>query len=106
MSGGRLILGVGSGAADDPVFTVVGTPMTAPERAAKLDEGLQILIALWTGTAVRHHGRCYRIDGLQPPGGKASLAAWGEGCCGRRRSRSVSSGKCMIQCSQTAAPSR
>jgi alkanesulfonate monooxygenase SsuD/methylene tetrahydromethanopterin reductase-like flavin-dependent oxidoreductase (luciferase family) len=67
LSGGRLILGAGSGAGDDPVFAAVGTPMTAPERAAALDEGLQILTALWTGTAVRHHGRCYRIDGLTLP---------------------------------------
>ena len=67
LSGGRLILGVGSGAADDPVFTTVGTPMTAPERAARLDEGLHILTALWTGTVVHHHGPCYRIDGLQLP---------------------------------------
>jgi alkanesulfonate monooxygenase SsuD/methylene tetrahydromethanopterin reductase-like flavin-dependent oxidoreductase (luciferase family) len=67
LSGGRLILGVGSGAADDPVFTTVATPMTAPERAARLDEGLHILTALWTGTAVHHHGRCYRMDGLKLP---------------------------------------
>ena len=67
LSAGRLILGAGSGAADDPVFTAVGTPMTAPERAARLDEGLHILTALWTGTAVRHRGRCYRIDGLKMP---------------------------------------
>jgi alkanesulfonate monooxygenase SsuD/methylene tetrahydromethanopterin reductase-like flavin-dependent oxidoreductase (luciferase family) len=67
LSGGRLILGVGSGAADDPVFTAVGTPTTAIERAAQLDEGLQILTALWTGTAMHHHGRWNRIDGLQLP---------------------------------------
>jgi alkanesulfonate monooxygenase SsuD/methylene tetrahydromethanopterin reductase-like flavin-dependent oxidoreductase (luciferase family) len=67
LSAGRLVLGVGSGAADDLVSTAVGTPMTAPERAARLDEGLQILTALWTGTAVHHHGRRYRIDGLKLP---------------------------------------
>jgi alkanesulfonate monooxygenase SsuD/methylene tetrahydromethanopterin reductase-like flavin-dependent oxidoreductase (luciferase family) len=37
LSGGRLILGVGSGAADDPVFNKVGSPMTAAQRAARLD---------------------------------------------------------------------
>ena len=42
LSGGRLILGVGSGAADDPVFTTAGTPTTATERAAQLDEGLHV----------------------------------------------------------------
>jgi alkanesulfonate monooxygenase SsuD/methylene tetrahydromethanopterin reductase-like flavin-dependent oxidoreductase (luciferase family) len=65
LSGGRLILGIGSGAADDPAFTTVGTPMTAPGRAAQLDEGAQVLTALWTGTPVHHHGRYYHIDGLQ-----------------------------------------
>jgi hypothetical protein len=49
------------------VFTTAGTPTTAAERAARLDEGLHVLTALWTGTAVHHHGRCYRIDGLQLP---------------------------------------
>jgi alkanesulfonate monooxygenase SsuD/methylene tetrahydromethanopterin reductase-like flavin-dependent oxidoreductase (luciferase family) len=67
LSGGRLILGVGSGAADDPVFTTTGTPTTATERAAQLDEGLHVLTALWTGTTVHHHGPCYRIDGLHLP---------------------------------------
>jgi alkanesulfonate monooxygenase SsuD/methylene tetrahydromethanopterin reductase-like flavin-dependent oxidoreductase (luciferase family) len=67
LSGGRLILGVGSGAADDPALTAVGTPTTAPDRAAQLDEGLDVLTALWTGTAVHHQGRWNRIDGLQLP---------------------------------------
>jgi alkanesulfonate monooxygenase SsuD/methylene tetrahydromethanopterin reductase-like flavin-dependent oxidoreductase (luciferase family) len=65
LSRGRLILGVGSGAADDPAFSTVGSPMTAPDRAARLDEGLQVLAALWAGTPVHHHGRYYHIDGLQ-----------------------------------------
>jgi alkanesulfonate monooxygenase SsuD/methylene tetrahydromethanopterin reductase-like flavin-dependent oxidoreductase (luciferase family) len=52
-----------SGAADEPAFTAAGTPMRVPERAARLDEGLHVLTALWTGTPVRHHGRYYRLDG-------------------------------------------
>lgn len=62
-----MTFGIGSEAADDPVFTAVGTPMTAPGRAAQLDEGLEVLTALWTGTAVHYQGRHYRIDGLQLP---------------------------------------
>lgn len=65
LSGGRLILGVGSGAADDPASTAVGPPVSAAERAAQLDEGLRVLAALWTGEVVRHNGRYYRVDGLQ-----------------------------------------
>ena len=67
LSGGRLILGAGSGAADDPAFTATGTPISAAEGAARLDEGLQILTALWTGTPVRYHGRYYHLDGLHLP---------------------------------------
>jgi alkanesulfonate monooxygenase SsuD/methylene tetrahydromethanopterin reductase-like flavin-dependent oxidoreductase (luciferase family) len=67
LSGGRLILGAGSGAADDPAFTAAGKPMSTRERAARLDEGLQVLTALWTGQPVHHHGCHYRLDGLQLP---------------------------------------
>jgi alkanesulfonate monooxygenase SsuD/methylene tetrahydromethanopterin reductase-like flavin-dependent oxidoreductase (luciferase family) len=67
LSGGRLILGVGSGATDDPGFTATGTPMSAPERAARLDEGLEILTSLWTGTPADHHGRYYHLNGLRLP---------------------------------------
>jgi alkanesulfonate monooxygenase SsuD/methylene tetrahydromethanopterin reductase-like flavin-dependent oxidoreductase (luciferase family) len=105
LSGGRLILGVGSGAADDPAFATVGSPVTASERAARLDEGLQVLTALWTGTAVHHQGRYYLIDGLQlaatpvqqpripiwvggdlrRPGVRRRLAQWDGACAYRER---------------------
>jgi len=105
LSGGRLILGVGSGAADDLAVTALGSPVTAPERAAQLDEGLQVLTALWTGKAVQHHGRYYRIDGLhlaatptqQPripiwvggdlrrPGVRRRLTQWDGACVYRER---------------------
>jgi alkanesulfonate monooxygenase SsuD/methylene tetrahydromethanopterin reductase-like flavin-dependent oxidoreductase (luciferase family) len=65
LSGGRLILGAGSGASDDPALTAVGPLMSAPERAARLDEGLQLLAALWTGAPVDHHGKHYQVDGLR-----------------------------------------
>jgi alkanesulfonate monooxygenase SsuD/methylene tetrahydromethanopterin reductase-like flavin-dependent oxidoreductase (luciferase family) len=105
LSGGRLILGVGSGAADDPAFTTLGSPAAAPERAAQLDEGLQVLTALWTGKPVHHHGRYYRIDGLQlnatpiqqpripiwvggdlrQPGVRRRLTRWDGACAYRER---------------------
>ena len=90
LSGGRLILGVGSGAADDPALTAVGTPTTAPDRAAQLDEGLEVLTALWTGTAVHHHGRWNRIDGLQLPATPVQqprIPIWVGGDLGRPRVR-------------------
>ena len=105
LSGGRLILGVGSGAADDDAFTAVGLPATAPERADQLDEGLRVLTALWTGAVVDHHGRYHRIDGLrlaatpmqQPripiwvggdlrrPGVRHRLTQWDGACAYRER---------------------
>jgi alkanesulfonate monooxygenase SsuD/methylene tetrahydromethanopterin reductase-like flavin-dependent oxidoreductase (luciferase family) len=105
LSGGRLILGVGSGAGDDPGLAAVGPSMSARERAARLDEALQVLTALWTGTRVGHHGRHYQLDGLrlaavpvqQPripiwiggdlrrPGVRRRLAQWDGACVYRER---------------------
>jgi alkanesulfonate monooxygenase SsuD/methylene tetrahydromethanopterin reductase-like flavin-dependent oxidoreductase (luciferase family) len=67
LSGGRLILGAGSGAADDPAFTTAGEPMSTRERAARLDEGLRLVTALWTGEPFHSSGPYYRLDGLQLP---------------------------------------
>jgi hypothetical protein len=36
------LLGAGSGAADDPAFTTAAEPMSAQERAARLDEALEL----------------------------------------------------------------
>lgn len=67
LSGGRLILGIGSGADDDPGIVAVGAAMDARTRSAQLDEGLRVLTALWKGRPVHHHGAHYRIDGLRLP---------------------------------------
>jgi len=87
LSGGRLILGVGSAAGDDPALAAVGPPMSVPERAARLDEGLQVLTALWTGTRVVHHGRYYQLDGLRlaaVPVQRPRIPIWIGGELGRR----------------------
>ncbi|WBQ06638.1 LLM class flavin-dependent oxidoreductase [Kribbella sp. CA-293567] len=60
LSGGRLILGVGLGDPSDPFLT-----SSPRELAEKLDESLEIIDALWTGEAVQHQGRHYRLDGAQ-----------------------------------------
>jgi alkanesulfonate monooxygenase SsuD/methylene tetrahydromethanopterin reductase-like flavin-dependent oxidoreductase (luciferase family) len=65
LSGGRLILGAGAGDVGDTGIATVGEPVNARVRAELLDEGLAILDALWTGEAVHHHGKHYRIDGLR-----------------------------------------
>jgi alkanesulfonate monooxygenase SsuD/methylene tetrahydromethanopterin reductase-like flavin-dependent oxidoreductase (luciferase family) len=100
LSGGRLILGVGSGDVNDPGFSATGEPLDPVTRAQRLDEGLEIVTRLWAGETVTFHGRHYRVDGLrlspvpvqEPripvwvggdwmlPGVRARVARW-DGCC-------------------------
>jgi len=56
---------VGAGDSGDPVLDRTGDPVDPAARAARLDEGLEIICALWSGTAVQHVGRHYRLDGLR-----------------------------------------
>jgi alkanesulfonate monooxygenase SsuD/methylene tetrahydromethanopterin reductase-like flavin-dependent oxidoreductase (luciferase family) len=63
LSGGRMILGVGIG--DRPesfeTFGRTGDPRT---RAAQLDEALDVIVRLWSGERVVHHGPHYVVDGF------------------------------------------
>jgi alkanesulfonate monooxygenase SsuD/methylene tetrahydromethanopterin reductase-like flavin-dependent oxidoreductase (luciferase family) len=63
LSGGRTIFGAGLGGVTEE-FTTFGEPGDAKERAAKLDEGLQILDGLWSGEKVDHRGRHYAVQGV------------------------------------------
>jgi alkanesulfonate monooxygenase SsuD/methylene tetrahydromethanopterin reductase-like flavin-dependent oxidoreductase (luciferase family) len=65
LSAGRLILGVGAGDTSDTGFGAVGDPADARTLAARLDEGLAVITALWTGEPVHHQGDHYRIEGLR-----------------------------------------
>ena len=66
LSGGRMILGAGMGAAhDDAGFYRVGEPLDRHTRAQRLDEGLFILAALMTGQPVTFQGQHFQVDGLQ-----------------------------------------
>jgi alkanesulfonate monooxygenase SsuD/methylene tetrahydromethanopterin reductase-like flavin-dependent oxidoreductase (luciferase family) len=62
LSEGRIVLGVGSGYPALPDYTAFGDRGDARERAAKLDEGLEVLDALWRGAPVNHQGTYYQID--------------------------------------------
>lgn len=63
LSNGRLILGVGLGAAEhDGGFFKVGEPMDIKVRAQKLDEGLAILTGLWTGKQFSFTGEHYQVQ--------------------------------------------
>jgi alkanesulfonate monooxygenase SsuD/methylene tetrahydromethanopterin reductase-like flavin-dependent oxidoreductase (luciferase family) len=63
LSGGRVIFGAGAGGVAAE-FTAFGEPDGAGDRAAMLDEGLEVVTALWSGQPVNHAGRFYRVDGV------------------------------------------
>jgi alkanesulfonate monooxygenase SsuD/methylene tetrahydromethanopterin reductase-like flavin-dependent oxidoreductase (luciferase family) len=67
LSNGRLTLGVGLGVAED--YATFGEDSDNKVRAAKLDEGLEILTGLWKGQPFEHHGQAYDIERItfQPP---------------------------------------
>ena len=80
LSGGRLILPVGLGAAeDDAGFYKVGEAMDLKVRAQLLDEGLEILEGLWTGQPFGYRGEHYRVREmtlLPPPVQSPRIPVW------------------------------
>jgi alkanesulfonate monooxygenase SsuD/methylene tetrahydromethanopterin reductase-like flavin-dependent oxidoreductase (luciferase family) len=60
LSNGRLTLGVGLGVPDD--YAPFGKDCDNQVRAAKLDEGLEILTGLWKGLPFEHHGQAYQVE--------------------------------------------
>ncbi len=62
LSGGRLILGVGSGAFPFE-WEYCGEEPDPRRRADMLDEHLDLLARLWTGRPVSHEGEHYRLAG-------------------------------------------
>ena len=73
LSGGRLVLGVGIGAAPFE-WDYLAEETDAKIRGAMLDEGLEVLTGLWRGEPFRHRGTHYRVAG---DGGDAE---WGAVC--------------------------
>jgi probable F420-dependent oxidoreductase len=63
LSGGRVIFGAGLGGSAAE-FGRFGEPTDPHLRAAMLDEGLELLRALWAGEEVRHHGPHYTVDAV------------------------------------------
>jgi alkanesulfonate monooxygenase SsuD/methylene tetrahydromethanopterin reductase-like flavin-dependent oxidoreductase (luciferase family) len=61
ISRGRLILGTGLGSDESGDFSRFGDPTAPSVRAAMLDEGLDIVRAVWTGAAYLHHGKYYQV---------------------------------------------
>lgn len=65
LSNGRLTLGVGLGDPADVEFTPFGEDSEDRVRAAKLDEGLEILAGLWSGERFSFQGRHWSIRNVQ-----------------------------------------
>lgn len=61
LSAGRLTLGVGLGYPPDADFEWFGEDGDPIVRAGKLDEALQVVQGLWTGTEFAHHGDHYTV---------------------------------------------
>jgi alkanesulfonate monooxygenase SsuD/methylene tetrahydromethanopterin reductase-like flavin-dependent oxidoreductase (luciferase family) len=78
-SGGRLVVGAGIGGDWWREYSAVGEPADAVVRGAKLDEGLEVLTRLWTGTPVTHQGTYYQVQEahfLPPPHQTPRIPIW------------------------------
>lgn len=75
ISGGRMIMAVGSGS-DVRDLEACGVP--PQERGKRLDEGIEILRKLWTESHVTHHGQFYHFEDvtIEPKPPKGSLDIW------------------------------
>jgi alkanesulfonate monooxygenase SsuD/methylene tetrahydromethanopterin reductase-like flavin-dependent oxidoreductase (luciferase family) len=61
LSGGRLILGVGSGDDHWREYSIFGLVPADRQRGAMLDEGLAVLTGLWSGQPFQFQGHYYQI---------------------------------------------
>lgn len=61
LSGGRAILGVGLGSPLEWEYAAFGEESDSRIRAEKLDEGLEILLGLWSGEPFRFSGKHYQL---------------------------------------------
>ena len=64
LSGGRLVLGVGTGRDSARELSAFGEELDDGTRGAMLDEALDVVTALWSGEEVRHEGAHYAADGV------------------------------------------
>jgi alkanesulfonate monooxygenase SsuD/methylene tetrahydromethanopterin reductase-like flavin-dependent oxidoreductase (luciferase family) len=66
LSGGRAVFGAGLGSYPDE-WTRLGEDGDPRTRADRLDEGLAVIDALWSGTEVHHRGAGLTVDGVRMP---------------------------------------
>jgi alkanesulfonate monooxygenase SsuD/methylene tetrahydromethanopterin reductase-like flavin-dependent oxidoreductase (luciferase family) len=94
LSNGRVIISVGLGALDSG-FKAFGEETNRKIRAELMDEGLEILTALWRGMPVHYQGKHYRVDLSKktihtplppPPVQQPRIPIWVVGAWPRKRS--------------------
>jgi alkanesulfonate monooxygenase SsuD/methylene tetrahydromethanopterin reductase-like flavin-dependent oxidoreductase (luciferase family) len=88
LSNGRLILGVGIGADSAREYSCYGEPADDKLHAEMLDEGLDILLGLWSGEPFSYAGKHYRIQNarfLPKPAQPAGIPIWVAGNWPNRR---------------------
>jgi len=78
LSEGRLILGAGLGSLPEDEFEAFGEPGDAPTRAAKLDEGLDIVRGLTSGEPFAYRGTHYTVEEttFAPAGVQRPIPVW------------------------------
>jgi alkanesulfonate monooxygenase SsuD/methylene tetrahydromethanopterin reductase-like flavin-dependent oxidoreductase (luciferase family) len=64
LSDGRLVFGAGLGGDGSREFAGFGDEADPRVRARLLDEGLEVLLALWSGEQVDHQGPAYVVDDM------------------------------------------
>lgn len=78
LCGGRLVFGAGLGGDPGRELSAFGEEQDPRARARLLDEGLELLVALWAGESVDHDG-AYHLDGvrlLPPPFQQPRIPVW------------------------------
>ncbi len=79
LSHGRLILGVGLGSDRAGEYSCFGERGADRQHGAMLDEGLDVLVGLWSGEPFRYHGEYYHIEQarfLPPPVQSPRIPIW------------------------------
>jgi len=79
LSGGRLVFGAGLGGDPGRELSGLGEETDARARARLLDEGLDLLLRLWSGEQVDHGGPAYTADGVAfgpPPVQQPRIPVW------------------------------
>jgi alkanesulfonate monooxygenase SsuD/methylene tetrahydromethanopterin reductase-like flavin-dependent oxidoreductase (luciferase family) len=87
LSRGRAVLGVGLGETAEDDFAAFGLDPDDHARAARLDEGLEVLEGLWSGQPYVHHGPAFDVDAefLPPPVQRPRPPIWVGGIWPHRR---------------------